>query len=143
MRAEDNVDLGWVATSLVSISGQASQPRRELGWLPHGKLGVCVNGIPAIPELRCTADGASTLPADPDGWVGFLERFGEERDVREATILALKSRVVAGPEFFEGPNIFVGHGAALCKGGQAERLKFLAHPAHAHPNDHTAFGEDI
>ena len=93
--------------------------------------GAEADGHPAVAVAGGAADGGAGVAADPDGGVGFLRRFGGKAAAGNLVKLAVKGGVVLGPEFFVELDVFVGYGAALGVGVEAEGLEFLLHPAYA------------
>src|SRR5215471_2680175 len=132
-----------VASNLLGI---ALDPGGIFGVLRRGADGearVGADGIPGISEASGPTQRRRALATDPDGWVRLLHRFGRERDVREAAVLALEGRIVAGPQLLEGADVLVADGTALVVGRRAQRLELLAHPAYPAADDEASVRQHV
>src|SRR5918999_2548035 len=95
--------------------GQGAQPGDFAGQffrLQDGRRAQS-NRHPAIPQLRSPADRRASMSSNPDGRMGLLHRLGQEPGPRHIIELAVKPRFLFSPEFFEQPDILVGHCAPL------------------------------
>src|SRR5438067_13322359 len=98
----DDVQLRRVPARLARIGRQTLDAGRELGRRAHGEPGVRANGVPAVGQGRCTPQGTLAFATNPYRRVWLLHRLGQKVNIREATILSLKGRMLTRPQLFEG-----------------------------------------
>jgi hypothetical protein len=73
----------------------------------------------------------------------LLHGFWRKRNVGEAAVFALEHRIVAGPQFFEGADVFVADRPTLVVRGRANGLKLFAHPPHTAADDEAPVGKHV
>ena len=83
------------------------------------------------------------MAADPDRNRGFCTGLGRKIKLEKLTNLPLNARLIAGPEFAERADIFVGDPAALGVIRRLEIFEFFFHPTDADADDHPAAGKHI
>ena len=137
------LDFVRIATRCLGGAPQSVHPTLQGLGCAHRECRVVADGIPAVAKGGSSADGRPALATHPKRRVRLLHRLGQEPDIREADVLALKCGVVSRPKLLEGPDVLVGNGAAFVEGFAAHCLKLLAAPADTHANDQAATRQHI